>query len=134
MEPSHFSPWLAGPIIPGQSIIKTISRCFGLLRMSIRTSVCLEKSYFDVNVVHTHQLNHNHVFLTGQSPFEPDETPLVPIHLEKCETNLFPSSYIILNHQHQNMRKCGTDVKETFFSPGTWGKKRATQDNAQLKG
>ena len=67
-----------------------LERCFGLLRMSIRTSVCIEKLNFDINVVHTHQFNQNHVFLTGQSPFEPDETPLVPIHLEKCETNFFP--------------------------------------------
>ena len=111
-----------------------LERCFGLLRMSIRTSVCIEKLNFDINVVHTHQLNQNHVFLTGQSPFEPDETPLCRSILKNAKQTSFPSSYILLNHQDQNMRKCGTDVKETFFSPGTWGKKRATQDNAELKG
>ena len=77
-----------------------LERCFGLIRMSIRTSVCIEKLNFYINVVHTHQLNQNHVFLTGQSPFEPDETPLVPIHLEKCETNFFP----LLIYNPQSLR------------------------------
>ena len=111
-----------------------LERCFGLLRMSIRTSVCIEKLNFDINVVHTHQLNQNHVFLTGQSPFEPDETPLVPIHLEKCETNFFPLFiYTLQSPEHEKMwNKC--EEEKNFFSSGTWGMRRATQDNAELKG
>ena len=43
MEPSHFSPWLAGPIIPGQSIIKTISRKMFWVVKNVNKNQCMHR-------------------------------------------------------------------------------------------